>query len=62
MDSKIKVHGRAQSRTVLGIVEAYLLLHPESTKEDLDKAIQEIAPTALFDSLTNPNRIKFSKY
>lgn len=51
MDSKIKVHGRAQSRTVLGIVEAYLLLHPESTKEDLDKAFPETLSSAAGKSL-----------
>ncbi len=51
MDSKIKVHGRAQSRTVLGIVEAYLLLHPESTKEDLDKAFPESLSSAAGESL-----------
>ena len=51
MDSKIKVHGKAQSRTVLGIVEAYLLLHPESTKEDLDKAFPETLSSAAGESL-----------
>lgn len=51
MDSKIKVHGRAQSRTVLGIVEAYLLLHPESTKDDLDKAFPETLSSAAGKSL-----------
>lgn len=51
MDSKIKVHGKAQSRTVLGIVEAYLLLYPKSTKEDLDKAFPASLSTAAKDSL-----------
>ncbi len=51
MDSKIKVHGRAQSRTVLGIVEAYLLLYPKSTKEDLDKAFPSNLNSAASESL-----------
>lgn len=51
MDSKIKVHGRAQSRTVLGIVNAYLLLHPKATKEELDKAFPSSLNSAASDSL-----------
>lgn len=51
MDSKIKVHGRAQSRTVLGIVEAYLVLNPKATKEDLDKAFPESLSSAAGESL-----------
>lgn len=51
MDSKIKVHGKAQSRTVLGIIEAYLVLHPKSTKEDLDKAFPESLSSAAGESL-----------
>ncbi len=38
MASKIKVHGLAQGRTVLGIINAYLVLNPNATKEDLDNA------------------------
>jgi len=51
MDSKIKVHGRAQSRTVLGIVEAYLVLNPKTTKEELDKAFPASLSTAAKESL-----------
>ena len=37
MKSKILVHGKSQSRTVLGIVNAYLKLHPDSTLADLQQ-------------------------
>ncbi|MCQ2199538.1 MAG: OmpA family protein [Paludibacteraceae bacterium] len=51
MASKIKVYGKAQSRTVLGIVNAYLILHPESTLEDLNKAFPESLSSKKGDSL-----------
>lgn len=51
MDSKIKVHGRAQSRTVLGIVEAYLLLNPKTTKAELDKAFPASLSSAAKESM-----------
>ncbi len=38
MASKIRVYGRAQNRTALGIVHAYLLMFPHATLEDLRKA------------------------
>ena len=38
MKSKIRVYGKSQSRTVLGIVNAYLKLHPDSTLSDLQQA------------------------
>lgn len=38
MPSKVRVYGKAQNRTVLGIVNAYLVMYPHATKEDLEKA------------------------
>ena len=38
MASKVRVYGKAQNRTVLGIINAYLVMYPHATKEDLDKA------------------------
>ena len=38
MPSKVRVYGNAQNRTVLGIINAYLVMYPHATKEDLDKA------------------------
>lgn len=51
MDSKIKVHGRAQSRTVLGIVEAYLVLNPKTTKAELDQAFPASLSSAAKESM-----------
>lgn len=33
--SNVRIHGKSQSRTVLGIVNAYLVMHPETTVEKL---------------------------
>jgi len=38
MEAKVRVYGKSQSRTVLGIINAYLILHPDSTLSDLQKA------------------------
>ncbi|MDE6206922.1 MAG: OmpA family protein [Muribaculaceae bacterium] len=38
MANKIKVYGKAQNRTVLGIVHAYVVMYPQATLEDLRKA------------------------
>lgn len=38
MVSKVRVYGKAQNRTALGIVNAYLVMYPQSTLEDLKKA------------------------
>ncbi len=42
--SKIKVHGKAMNRTVLGIVNAYLVMNPKTTAEQL----REVFSTAKF--------------
>lgn len=38
MPSKVRVYGKAQNRTVLGIINAYLVMYPHATKADLEKA------------------------
>jgi len=38
MESKVRVYGKAQNRTVLGIANAYLVINPNSTLEDMNKA------------------------
>ncbi|MDE7142068.1 MAG: OmpA family protein, partial [Muribaculaceae bacterium] len=45
MASKIRVYGQAQNRTALGIVHAYMRLHPDATIEDLRRVFpDELAP------------------
>jgi len=38
MESKVKVYGKAKGWTALGIIHAYLKIHPYATLEDLNKA------------------------
>ena len=38
MANNVKVYGRAQNRTALGIAHAYLVMYPHATLEDLRKA------------------------
>lgn len=38
MANKVRVYGKAQNRTALGIVHAYLVMYPHATLEDLRKA------------------------
>lgn len=38
MASKIRVYGKAQNRTALGIAHAYMVMYPQATLEDLRKA------------------------
>lgn len=38
MASKIRVYGKAQNRTALGIVRAYMVMHPDTTLADLRRA------------------------
>lgn len=45
MSNKIRVYGKAQNRTALGIVKAYLVLHPNATLDELRQAFPNgIAP------------------
>jgi outer membrane protein OmpA-like peptidoglycan-associated protein len=43
--NKIRVHGKAQNRTVLGIINAYLVMYPQTTAEQLREAF----PTSLLN-------------
>lgn len=38
MASKVRVYGKAQNRTALGIAHAYMVMYPHATIEDLRKA------------------------
>ena len=38
MVSKVRVYGKAQNRTVLGIINAYVVMYPQATLSDLRKA------------------------
>lgn len=38
MANKIRVYGKAQNRTALGIANAYLIMHPHATLDELNKA------------------------
>ena len=38
MKTKILVHGKSQSRTALGIINAYLKLHPDATPSEVQQA------------------------
>lgn len=41
MASKVRVYGKAQNRTALGIMHAYMLMYPHATLEDLHKAFPD---------------------
>lgn len=41
MVNKVRVYGKAQNRTALGIVNAYMLIHPEATLSDLQQAFPD---------------------
>ena len=45
MASKVRVYGKAQNRTSLGIMHAYMVMFPHATSDDLRKAFpNELAP------------------
>ena len=45
MANKVRVYGKAQNRTSLGIMHAYMVMYPQATLEDLRKAFpNELAP------------------
>ena len=55
METKIRVYGKSQSRTALGIINAYLKLYPDSTLSDLQKAFpKSLNPKSFTDSLLVP--------
>lgn len=41
MTSKVRVYGKAQNRTALGIIHAYQIMYPHCTLEDLKKAFPD---------------------
>lgn len=41
MENRIRVYGKAQNRTALGIVNAYMVMHPEATLDDLRAAFPD---------------------
>ncbi len=41
MINKVRVYGKAQNRTALGIVNAYLVMYPHATLDDLRKAFPD---------------------
>ena len=51
MPSKVRVYGKAQSRTALGIVHAYLVMYPHATLADLEKAFPvDLNPDSSWES------------
>lgn len=45
MVNKVRVYGKAQNRTALGIMHAYMVMYPQATIEDLEKAFpKELNP------------------
>jgi len=55
MKAKIRVHGKSQSRTVLGIINAYLKLFPDTTLPELRQAFPgSLNPKSFTDSLFVP--------
>lgn len=55
MINKVRVYGKAQNRTALGIMHAYMVMYPQATMEDLEKAFpNELNP----DSGVKKNFVK----
>ena len=53
MANKVKVYGQSQKWTALGIVAAYLKLHPKATLEDLRNAFPTSEIKNSLDTVTN---------
>lgn len=41
MTNKVRVYGKAQNRTALGIMHAYMVMYPQATMDDLKKAFPD---------------------
>ena len=59
VNAKVKVYGKAQNRTALGIAHAYMVMYPHATLEDLRKAFPNSLNTqtpedGLFTYATTP--------
>lgn len=59
--SKVRVHGKAMSRTILGIVNAYLVMYPQTKADELRKAFpgKLTAKFEKFDTCTDPNNPRY---
>jgi len=57
MNAKIRVYGKSQSRTALGIINAYLKLHPDSSLSDLQRAFpKSLNPKSFTDNILVPEQ------
>ena len=57
MKSQVRVYGKSQSRTALGIVNAYLILYPNSSLADLQKAFpKSLNPKGFTDNIIVPEK------
>jgi len=57
MKAKIRVYGKSQSRTALGIINAYLKLYPDSTLSDLQQAFpKSLNPKSFTDNIIVPEK------
>ena len=57
MKSKVLVYGKSQSRTALGIVNAFLKLYPDSSRSDLQKAFpKSLNPKSFTDNIIVPEK------
>jgi len=57
MKSKIRVYGKSQSRTALGIINAYLKLYPDATLFDLRRAFpKSLNPKSFTEHLIVPEK------
>lgn len=48
MANKVRIYAKSQNRTALGIMHAYMLMNPQSTMQDLEKAFpKELNPDSV---------------
>jgi len=57
MKAKVRVYGKSQGRTALGIINAYLKLYPDSTLSDLQQAFpKSLNPKSFTDNIIVPEK------
>lgn len=57
MENKIRVYGKAQNRTALGIANAYMVMNPATTLEELNQAFPaSLLSTHRADVFVDPKR------
>ena len=63
-NAKVRVYGKAQNRTALGIAHAYMVMFPHAKLEDLRQAFPNSLNPAreIFDVYTGPSEGKFGSY